>query len=180
LILFTRSFTVNEMYKHAPLPATRTIRILVLYPSLIFNSPIQGTLELLNINTSNKGPYEALSYVWGSPNGDQPIVCDGDTLLVTPNCLSALRHLRRRWQTRTLWIDSICIDQTSIEEKNQQVALMGDVYKLAEKVVIWLGSGDVDISDMFQELRRASWLSTLPNKCKSIARGIFTSSGLLQ
>src|ERR1700712_3032416 len=135
------------MYKHTPLPPTRTIRILILHPSFTSHSPIQCSLQLLDLTASSSArhQYEALSYVWGSPIGDQPIICDGETLLVTPNCLSALRHMRRRWRTRRLWIDSICIDQTSTEEKNHQVALMGDIYKMGEKVVIWLGAGDPDI-----------------------------------
>jgi len=86
--------------------------------------------------------YEALSYVWGSPTGDRPILCEDGVILVTKNCESALRYLRDRYRSRQLWIDSVCIDQTSDEEKAQQVPLMGDVYRLARRTIIWLGEGN--------------------------------------
>jgi hypothetical protein len=41
-----------------------------------------------------------------------------------------------------MWTDAICIDQTSVVDKNQQVPLMGDIYRKAHEVVIWLG--DID------------------------------------
>jgi hypothetical protein len=91
--------------------------------------------------------------------------------------------MRRRWRTRRLWIDSICIDQTSMEEKNHQVALMGDIYKMAEKVDIWLGAGDVDIDDTLKELswpRWLSWFGYLLNRLRRIATGLFTNSGSLE
>lgn len=41
-----------------------------------------------------------------------------------------------------LWIDSICINQEDVEERNSQVKIMGDIYKNASTVVIWLGASD--------------------------------------
>jgi hypothetical protein len=64
------------------------------------------------------------------------------TLLVTPNCASALKQLRPETKSRTLWIDSICIDQFNIEERNAQVKLMGEIYRGANMVLIWLGEDD--------------------------------------
>ena len=67
------------------------------------------------------------------------IECDGRELSITPNCEAALRRLRRGKQSRILWIDQICIDQETVDEKNYQVALMGDLYSIAEKVIVRLG-----------------------------------------
>jgi hypothetical protein len=89
-----------------------------------------------------KGGYEALSYVWGSPRGNVPIECEGKTLLITPNCEAALRRIRRRTRTRALWIDAICIDQASTDEKNAQVQLMSEVYSKARRVIVWLGDDE--------------------------------------
>jgi hypothetical protein len=46
-----------------------------------------------------------------------------------------------------LWIDSICIDQRrdAVAERNIQVALMGEIYKCAKSVVVWLGRSDIRI-----------------------------------
>jgi hypothetical protein len=38
-----------------------------------------------------------------------------------------------------LWIDAICIDQTSVQERNQQVQFMHNIYRTADEVLIWLG-----------------------------------------
>lgn len=38
-----------------------------------------------------------------------------------------------------LWIDAVCIDQTDHREKSRQVAQMGDIYRDAERVLVWLG-----------------------------------------
>jgi hypothetical protein len=73
------------------------------------------------------------------------IGCNNDSLLVTANCEAALRELRDPSETTKLWIDSICIDQgrDAIEERNTQVALMGQIYKCAKRVVVWLGKVDI-------------------------------------
>jgi hypothetical protein len=47
-------------------------------------------------------------------------------------------------ETRRLWIDAICINQASIEERNHQVGLMGKVYERAETVLVWLGRASED------------------------------------
>jgi Heterokaryon incompatibility protein (HET) len=71
-----------------------------------------------------------------------PIECNGFTLLITPNCKSALRLLGRSFSYRLLWIDSTSIDQTCIEERKEQVSIMADIYKQAESVIVWLGEGN--------------------------------------
>jgi hypothetical protein len=42
--------------------------------------------------------------------------------------------------TKALWIDTICIDQDNVIEKNQQVQQMGEIYEKAQLVVSWLGN----------------------------------------
>lgn len=37
------------------------------------------------------------------------------------------------------WIDAICIDQSSDQERNHQVRQMGDIYRSSERVISWLG-----------------------------------------
>ncbi|KKP07170.1 hypothetical protein THAR02_00706 [Trichoderma harzianum] len=85
--------------------------------------------------------YKALSYSWDAQTPSQPIECDGSTLLITQNCMAALRRLRSMGDL-TLWIDGICIDQTSTAERSAQVALMRDIYKQAAEVIVWLGEED--------------------------------------
>ena len=126
---------------HTPLTSEDAIRVLELLPSRKAAAPIKCTLREVSLS-SLQTEYEALSYVWGSPEGTQPISCDGMKLLVTPNCLDALVHLRLGSGTRTLWIDAVCINQRQETECNHQVGRMGEVYSKASRVIIWFGLAD--------------------------------------
>jgi hypothetical protein len=148
-------------YIHRPLVHENDIRILHLQPARHFNDPLQCRLTEGNLN-DKRSKYEALSYVWGSPTGNRPLICEGDQLLITPNCESALRHLRSKWKTRSLWVDSICIDQQSNSDRNHQVRLMGDVYAAARRVLVWLGESDKNTRPAFALLRILALLRKLP------------------
>lgn len=53
-----------------------------------------------------------------------------------------------------LWIDAICINQSSMEERGHQVQLMGDVYSKAQRTWIWLGESTPEsdyMMDLFKE-----------------------------
>lgn len=78
---------------------------------------------------------------------------------VTSNLLEALHQLRLETEDRILWIDAICIDQEEEVEKGHQVKQMGRIYKEAEQVVIWLGSGTTEtdlIMDFMKRLQNTS------------------------
>lgn len=63
---------------------------------------------------------------------------------VTPNCHAALQRLRKTDSPRTLWIDSICINQSLNAEKNHQLMLTSRIYQGATRVVVYLGEGTSD------------------------------------
>lgn len=52
-----------------------------------------------------------------------------------------------------IWIDSICIDQNNVEERDQQVSIMADIFRSAESVYVWLGRGDEDTSYAIEHIR---------------------------
>ncbi|KAF2679376.1 hypothetical protein K458DRAFT_394070 [Lentithecium fluviatile CBS 122367] len=60
-------------------------------------------------------------------------------LRIRKNLATALRYLRRKRESRVLWIDSLCINQDDAEERSRQVARMAEIYALAPRVVVWLG-----------------------------------------
>ncbi|QIW98329.1 hypothetical protein AMS68_003847 [Peltaster fructicola] len=127
-----------KIFCHVPLQSSRSFRLVRLLPSADFDSEIE--VELFEASLDDHPPYEALSYTWGARHGTQPIVCNGFRFLVTPNCESAMRHLRK---DRLLWIDSICIDQSNdgLVERDVQVPLMGEIYSKAVSTLCWLGPG---------------------------------------
>lgn len=103
--------------------------------------------------------YDALSYCWGDPKEPRPLYVssisnkkssDGKavtdyephrngTLLIQQNLHAFLEGLRRRRYNRFIWIDAICINQGSQEDKFNQIPLMRYVYEGAELVYVWLG-----------------------------------------
>ena len=84
-------------------------------------------------------PYDALSYTWGSAGRTKSITCNGKRLAVTQTLVEALNRFRDPTNIVTLWIDQICICQERIKDRNQQVQLMGKIFKGARKVIVWLG-----------------------------------------
>ncbi|KAI0530169.1 heterokaryon incompatibility protein-domain-containing protein [Xylaria digitata] len=118
----------------------QNIRLLKLLPGHLADDVQCGlTTHLLSPDIEK---YEALSYVWGSPTVTKPIYVNGDSLQVTVNLHSALRHLRRVNEPRILWVDAVCIDQSDLDERAHQVSLMGDIYRSTERVIVWLGESD--------------------------------------
>lgn len=88
--------------------------------------------------------YEALSYCWGEPTFDSLITINGLKYPITMNLFFGLQRLRRSKRPRCLWIDALCINQHNANERSIQVQNMFDVYRKAEKVLVWLGEcGDV-------------------------------------
>lgn len=106
---------------------------------LKFEGYVEGGIKLALESRSLS--YEALSYIWGAVAGESEIICNSFPLLVTANCLTALRHLRKRHKQRILWVDAICINQSSTTERSAQVAMMGEIYRIASRVLLWLGPG---------------------------------------
>jgi hypothetical protein len=92
--------------------------------------------------------YEALSYQWG--HGTSSVLVDEHDVLIPKNLEVALRKMRHPSNERVLWADAICIDQSTITERNEQVALMADIYRKCERCLIWLGdTGEFDRSNDF-------------------------------
>jgi hypothetical protein len=139
-----------QPYLHIPLKGSYSIRVLSLYPAPSHAVPLCCSLAELPLEPAPG--YLALSYSWDAQSPSCLIDCGGSVLGITPNCDSALRQLRHEQEVRKFWVDSICIDQTSHKERNQQVALMGEIYKRAEQVVVWLGEGDPRTELAMQQL----------------------------
>ncbi|KAM7185851.1 Heterokaryon incompatibility protein (HET) domain containing protein [Naviculisporaceae sp. PSN 640] len=138
-------------YEYQPIQDPRSIRVLHLEPSADHESTPRYILKEVSLDSSLE--YEAVSYTWGPPERTETINSEGKTLLVTKNCMQLLQHFGGKAHTngipRTLWIDAICINQESADERTRQVQLMGDVYGKAKRVLIWLGEGDEESASTF-------------------------------
>ncbi|KAF2029160.1 HET-domain-containing protein [Setomelanomma holmii] len=119
--------------------------------------------------------YNALSYTWGPPPPPTfAIVMDGSSRLEIRENLyyflieyckdvesqdskvrGGLRHTRsdpHQTFEEYIWIDQICIDQSSISERNFQVGLMSMIYEGSVSVIVWLGGRNNDT--MFDDTLR--------------------------
>lgn len=117
-----------------------SIRLLTLAPAALSSSPLRCHISHISLQEEPTPKFEALSYVWGPRHFTQPININGHEFKVTRSIDDALRRLRRRWQSRVVWVDQICINQDDLDERSSQVLLMGKLYSKAERVVAWLGN----------------------------------------
>ena len=130
----------SQVYEHSQLTSRTSIRLVRLLAGAR-NDIIRCEIDMADIE--NDLAYEAVSYVWGASEHKPSIQisCErGDSELEIPkNLEGALRRFRHPTSTRTLWTDSICINQSDLQERSQQVRLMGQIYRKASAVLIWLG-----------------------------------------
>lgn len=97
--------------------------------------------NLKHISLDDEPDYTALSYTWGNPERNHPIVVNGAIVQVTENVHVALTQLREDG-IRTVWIDALCIYQDDMSERNHEVRRMGQIYQRATRVIAWLGEED--------------------------------------
>lgn len=143
----TAACTESDPYNYPPLDLhPSAIRLVVLQPSQEPDAEIVCNFCNNTLGAIDSKSYEALSYVWGDPARRRPITVGGQLFQATENLEMALRSLRRRTEERLLWIDAICINQNNIPERNEQVQLMGHIYRCARRVIVWLGP-ESDASD---------------------------------
>lgn len=129
--------TFKGVSPHRPLSENgKEIRIIKLLPNT-FHAPVECELEHIVLDPG--ADYEAVSYCWGDASVTQSILLNGNPYPITINILDGLRYLRREESPRRLWVDSLCINQTSVAERSGEILKMRDIYKLAKGVVIWLG-----------------------------------------
>lgn len=130
---------MTTTYKYHRLLESRNIRLLKLLPE---SEGPDLKCELVEASLDDKTlRFEALSYVWGSATDATFLECQDRCIAITSNCFDALWSLRYSKKPRMLWVDAVCIDQSSLSERSQQVSLMGDIYSTAHTVVAWLGPG---------------------------------------
>lgn len=146
-----------------------SIRLLCLLPHQDESAPIQCEIFHYSLQETDKRthPYDALSYVWGSPDKPrsifirEPKATSGNnatsetSLRVTGNLHEALSRLRNRTIARILWIDAVCINQQDEREKEEQIQFMAKIYGQASRVVVWLGEAADDSDRALQEIRTA-------------------------
>lgn len=84
--------------------------------------------ELIASSLSPKAPsYEVLSYCAGDASDRKSVMLDGHDFNTFRTTFEALCQLRHAESSRDLWIDQISINQTDIDERDNQFLLMRDI-----------------------------------------------------
>lgn len=123
------------------LPSKDSIRLIQLQAA-VHSEPISFSLAITSFPDSS--PYHALSYCWGDAGDVVQTECNNEPFYVTSNLYSALQRLRSFYGHCRFWVDAICINQHNAVERSDQVAIMRQIYKCAERVDVWLGCSDTD------------------------------------
>jgi heterokaryon incompatibility protein (HET) len=162
----------SDIYQ--PLSSSTDIRILKLEPG---QKDAEHVGELQHANLKKPPGYDAMSYTWADEfENNQPcrlLYVRSDTnspstiriLAITNNCDAALRRFTDRKVPQYLWVDSICIDQTNLLERSEQVELMDKIYRSARQVLIFLSDPADHILDDFEPL------------CNAISNRVFKNLG---
>jgi Heterokaryon incompatibility protein (HET) len=149
--------------------STDQIRLLVLQPKTRFGL-IECKLEPRSIDSV--GSFEAISYRW-SENGQPMAILIGEERKIVSNTVYLLLQSLQSDSARPLWIDSICINQDDITEKQFQISLMRKVYSSATRVIAWVGGSPASAGSL-------QYLSQLPaaldSKSKLRTDGVWHAS----
>jgi hypothetical protein len=151
-----------SQYCYSPLSkGANNIRLLRLMPHA--NTSTETTklqCELFEYSLQDLGKrthlYEALSYTWGGFKNPRSISINKQKLDITRNLHAALLRLRDHSLERIIWVDAICIDQSNLEERKQQVQLMAKIYSKAHRVIVWLGREAANTEGILEDIRLAA------------------------
>lgn len=175
-----QNFNPNFVYPRLELCTASefSFRVVEIHPRHnIFDDGVVCTLRPLTLPVTSSGAklgdnnpsliqadeYEAISYTWGNSPASRIITLDNQPFKVRPNLEDALESLRLQDRKRLIWVDAICIDQGNLLERQNQVAIMRDIYANASAVTIWLGRGDNDIKECFRGIDDWHSGGDLPN-----------------
>ncbi|EWZ36467.1 hypothetical protein FOCG_03645 [Fusarium oxysporum f. sp. radicis-lycopersici 26381] len=139
-----KSLNIN----YSSLAPTTEIRILILKQG-IGDDPIVCTLRPV---ARDDAEYHALSYEWGDESKNDPFITVNDCKVqIRTNLFDALKTIRQPTENLQLWVDAVCINQSDVWDKSQQVAMMGETFTKAVSVISWLGPAKDD-SDLAMDL----------------------------
>ena len=141
----------ESTFVYTPLNLSKAeIRVLVLYPGGQDDELIL-TFDVVQIQEGSEYDFEAISYRWGSPDGEHQISLDGRSFVITASQHQMIQDLRDTQSVRRIWIDALCINQEDLRERSHQVQLMRRIYSLARVVCIWLDHKIDETSPVFQK-----------------------------
>jgi Heterokaryon incompatibility protein (HET) len=146
----------------------------------------RGTLK--HVSLIDTDPYTALSYCWGDPASDEFLRLDSEgaqvqSIAITENlhrALLAVWERRGEKQELRIWVDALCINQSDLYERSQQIQMMRQIYSRAEEVLAWIGpiAGTVPSPAIERSLRKMQMVIPRPTLSSDQARSSRSDSML--
>jgi hypothetical protein len=161
-------------YQYGRLESPRHIRLLRLNKRSFFTEP---SCELIHVSLDDAPYFEAISYTWGPKDPSIPIMVDGSQILVTAAVDELLFYRRSISHSKLFWIDAICINQSDMVEKGEQLPLMTEIYQRASRVLVWLGAPESsrDTRIVRKMVRALAWPRFMLPSFTNFVRNAFPS-----
>lgn len=135
---------VDDGRLYAPLAkSTKQLRLVTILPAEDRDA-LECLLEFADLGPGSHPSYETISYCWGDSDVRSFILVNGASVSVPKSSAAALKRMRLTHARRVVWLDAICINQRDDQERSQQVAMMGDIYRHGVRNLICLGEQNID------------------------------------
>lgn len=125
---------------YQPLRSSTSIRILRLGRDE--HGRIEVDLKQVDLDQGDCPHFTTVSYVWGTAMSEQTVSINSQSSSVLETVTPLLDLLCDDPQFREdvyFWVDSVCINQTDLKEREAQVGLMDRVFRQARRTIAWLG-----------------------------------------
>lgn len=137
-----------QPYVYAALPSPTHTRLLHIKPANDTTAALCCHIHCVDLHDPDTPLYDAISYTWGGEVFSQVLWVDDESsqpsqIYITANLSDALRKFRRRDVSRFVWADAVCINQQDDQEKSVHITFMTDIYRVAAKVLVWLGHNEL-------------------------------------
>lgn len=157
----------RALYRHDTLDRnTDSFRLIKVHRDRSEDGHIQLSLWQDCISSAS---YQCLSYRWGGAARSHIVVIDGELFYVGENLHAFLREVHNsNCQIDAecpFWIDALCINQDSTQERGHQVQRMGHIYSKAKRVLIWLGQNHTQAPTLCE------WIASSSESCPKALSG---------
>lgn len=95
--------------------------------------------QFLEFSFGEGQEYTVLSYLKRNAPRRGQLLVQNEIIHIDIELCAALTRLRSCTEDLVFWIADVCIDQSNPQERSQQVTRIGDIYRNARELFIWLG-----------------------------------------
>ena len=112
-------------------------------------------VSFLPAAVGNPPSYTAISHLWGGGQQSSVKISLLDThhkshfVYIRGNLYAALQNLRHRFRPTLLWVDALCVDRSSPEDTNNNMAMKRFIFRNAQNVCFWLSDKDPNFKAAF-------------------------------